>query len=222
MNRPYVHINCASTLDGRISRPDGSRLKISCEEDIQRVHLLRQELGSILVGAGTMIADDPKLIVKSSIVPEHQPLNKIVIDGKGRVPLGSRSFRTPGRSIIAVTEKADMDHISELEKASKEEVFDLEVLILEGDEGRLDLKDLLIKLKEIGVEAVLVEGGSSIIRQFVEKNLFDRFTIYYGPMLIGGRGPSIVDILEAGPIALSIKKVEPMGEGLLVDIRSDP
>ncbi len=218
MNRPYVHINCASTLDGRISRPDGLRLRISCEEDIRRVHQLRQEMGSILVGAGTMIADDPKLTVKSSILPHPKPLNKIVIDGKGRVPVGSRSFRTQGRSIVAVTEEADMDNVKELEAASKREEFDLEVLILEGDEGRLDLRDLLIKLKEMDVEAVLVEGGSSIIRQFVEKNLFDRFTIYYGPIVIGGRGPSIVDILEAGPIALNIDKAEPLGEGLLVEI----
>ncbi len=59
MERPYVHINFAMTLDGRLANPDGSRLRISCPMDMERVHRLRQELGAVLVGAGTIIADDP-------------------------------------------------------------------------------------------------------------------------------------------------------------------
>jgi riboflavin-specific deaminase-like protein len=217
MDRPVVHINCASTLDGRIARPDGSRLRISCAEDMVRVHHLRQDTGSIVIGAGTVIADDPKLTVKTSIIRDGRPLNKIVIDGMGRIPISARFLRTPGRSIIASTRNHDPVRLEELEEAVIDEDLDVEILMLEGKEGRIDPEELLIELKDMGIDSILVEGGSSIIRQFVVKGLFDRFTVYYGPMVIGGNGPSIVDSVEA-PISLKVISSKRLGEGILMEL----
>ena len=220
MKRPYIHVNCASTLDGRISRPDGSRLRISGIEDIKRVQRLRQELGSILVGAGTVIADDPKLTVKRSVVTDPRPLNKVVIDGKGSIPPSSRFMRTPGRSVIACTPFHDPGNLEEMERTIIEENLDVEILMIDGIEGRIDISNLLPVLHNLGMDSILVEGGSSIIRQFVENGLFDRLTIYYGPMIIGGDGPSIVDILQE-PLRLRIESCEKLGEGLLMELKID-
>jgi riboflavin-specific deaminase-like protein len=183
-----------------------------------RVHILRQELGSILVGAGTIIADDPKLTVKSSAVPDPRSLNKVVVDGKGRIPIGSRFLRTGGRSIIATTTECDMDHIENLRRIAVEEGFDIEVLFFKSGMGIVKLEDLLLKLGESGIESILVEGGSSIIRQFVEKDLYDRFTIYYGPIVVGGRGPSIIDEIRE-TLGFKVINAGPLGEGILVELR---
>lgn len=220
MKRPYIHVNCASTLDGRISRPDGSRLRISGTEDIKRVHRLRQELGSILVGAGTVIADDPKLTVKRSVVTDPRPLNKVVIDGKGSIPPSSRFMRTPGRSVIACTPFHVPGNLEEMERTIIEENLDVEILMMDGNDGRIDVAELLASMSDLGIDSILVEGGSSIIRQFVENGLFDRLTIYYGPMIIGGDGPSIVDIVQE-PLRLRIESCEKMGEGLLMELKID-
>jgi 2,5-diamino-6-(ribosylamino)-4(3H)-pyrimidinone 5'-phosphate reductase len=219
MKRPHVHVNCASTLDGRISRPDGSRLRISGPDDIRRVHRLRQDLGSILIGAGTVIADDPKLTVKTSIVTDPRPLNKIVIDGKGSVPPTSRFLRTPGRSVIATTNSFDSVLLENLERRVIEEDLDVEILMMDGNDGRIDVAELLASMSDLGIDSILVEGGSSVIRQFVENGLFDRFTIYYGPMIMGGDGPSIVDIVE-DPLKLRIESCEKLGDGLLMEFKN--
>ncbi|MGA1847703.1 MAG: RibD family protein, partial [Thermoplasmatota archaeon] len=192
MDRPYIHINCASTLDGRIAKPDGSRLRISERWDMERVHRLRAELGCILVGARTVLSDDPKLTVKGEFVKDPPALTKIIIDGAGMVPLSARAFRTPGRTVIVTSSGCDQDWYEGMMDLSESEGVDMEVLKLEGRGSRLDVPDILPKLLEKNVTHILVEGGSETIWSFFEKGLFDRFTIYFGPMILGGKGPSIM------------------------------
>ncbi len=223
MDRPFIHINCASTLDGKIARPDGSRLRISGPWDMKRVHQMRSELGAILVGAGTIIGDDPKLTVKDEYVPGAPSLNKIVIDGKGKIPVTSRFLRTKGRSIIVTSEGCDRTWLSELITAKEKEELELEIIELDGTDGRVDLQKMLKALHEMDIKKIMVEGGAQIIWEFVEQGLFDRFTIYYGPLLIGGKGPTVMDGIGfmKGAASIEIEKiVETPDGGFLVEMVS--
>jgi 2,5-diamino-6-(ribosylamino)-4(3H)-pyrimidinone 5'-phosphate reductase len=218
MDRPYIHINCASTLDGKIARPDGSRLRISGEHDMERVHRLRAEMGAILVGADTVINDDPKLIVKEKFVPDPPELTKIILDGKGRIPASSRFLRTKGTSLIATSESCSGEWFENITEAIEHEDLDAEVIMLPCVNDVFDLSKMLEELNGMKVESVLVEGGSVTISQFVSKGLFDIMTIYYGPMLIGGSGPTIMD--RDGISGVDIEDVQRTYEGgILLTIR---
>jgi riboflavin-specific deaminase-like protein len=221
MDRPFIHINCASTLDGKIARPDGSRLRISGKWDMERVHRLRADLGAVMVGAGTVIHDDPKLMVKEEYVPEPPPLDKIVIDGKGRIPISSRFLRTRGRSIVVTSDTCDREWLGDLKRAGDNEGSDIEILQLEGKNGRIDPLEILNSVHGLDITGILVEGGSRIIWEFVELALFDRFTIYYGPMLIGGKGPTVMGgmgFMEA-PTPVILNRIENTPDGgFLVEI----
>ena len=219
MDRPYVHVNCASTLDGKISAPDGSRLRISSRGDMVRVHTLRQELGAVLVGAKTVISDDPKLSVNPAYVAESSSITKIVIDGRGRIPLSSRFLRTEGRSYIFTSNEADADWLEGMLSGMEEEELDAEIIMMDGEDGFLDMGRVLSELHGLGVESILVEGGSGIIRQFITRGLYDRFTVFIGPLFVGGVGPSIFGS-EALPEPFGVKliSIERLDSGLLVEL----
>ncbi len=189
MERPFVHVNCAATLDGKISYPDGSPMRISGEWDMRRVHTLRAKYGSILVGAGTVLADDPKLTVKEEHVPDPPPLMKVVLDGKGRISPGSRFLGTAGRSMVMTTDAVETEWVDAVVGSS--EAGEVEVVVLPGEKGIIPIPVVLHELKMRGVMGILVEGGSAVIWQFLRSGLVDRFTIYIGPMMVGGSGPSI-------------------------------
>ncbi|MCU0799690.1 MAG: RibD family protein [Candidatus Thermoplasmatota archaeon] len=221
MDRPYYHINFAMTVDGRMANPDGSRLRISSPEDIRRVHLLRQELGAILVGVNTIVMDDPKLTVKEEHVPSPRPLTKIVLDTRGRTPSNVRFLWTPGRSLIAVGNgkgKATRDRIL---GSNPKTNLDLDIIELGVIEGRLDLQGLSRSLIERGIERVLIEGGPSVIGSFIASNNFDRLTVYISPMLVGGKGPSLFSGLSSldSIERLELVSSERSGEGELQDYR---
>jgi len=218
MPSPFVHINCASTLDGRISRPDGSRLRISCRDDMVRVHRLRADLGSIMVGAGTILMDDPKLTVKDEYT-SPVPLTKIIVDGKGRIPTSSRFLMTEGHSIIITSGDVSAGWLDDMSRTIEEEDLDTEIIIMDGDGYSIPMDAILKTLSEIGIDRILVEGGSTVIGEIVKCGIFDLFTIYYGPTLLGGKGPGIFDSdMECGPFGLMIKDIERIGEGFLVHL----
>jgi len=215
MERPWVHINCASTLDGKIARHDGSRLRISGPWDKERVHKLRAEMGAILVGAGTIVADDPKLTVKEEIVPGAPSLTKIVLDGAGRVPVASRFLRTRGRSIIFTTDSCDPTWYEDISRTANSEGLDIEIVKIPGNKGKIVPVDIMAALWDRGIRQVLVEGGSLTISEFVRAGLFDMFTVYFGPMLIGGEGPTIMGGpgLPGPPSAVMVKRTERTPDG---------
>jgi riboflavin-specific deaminase-like protein len=185
---------------------------------MERVHRLRADLGAVLVGAGTVIHDDPKLTVKEDHVPNAPPVDKVVVDGKGRFPISSRFLRTRGRSIVITSDTCDRDWLGELKRARDNENLDLEILELGVKGGSIDPREILKALHDLDVTGILVEGGSQIIWEFVELGLFDRFTIYYGPMLIGGKGPTVMGgmgFMEA-PTPIKLNKLEPTPDGGIV------
>ncbi len=167
--RPKVIVNMAMSADGKIALPDRTEVKISGEEDFKRVHELRNKVDAILVGIGTVMADDPKLTVKERFVeaPSH-PL-KVILDSKGRTPSDAQLF-DEGEFLIATTEEVDK-----------------EGWVKCGDGDRVDLKKLLDILRERGVRELLVEGGGEVVSSFLKGGLVDDIYLFVGSMIIGGK-----------------------------------
>ena len=189
MDRPFVHVNCAATADGKIARPDGSRLRISDEWDMKRVHRLRAGYGAIMVGAGTIITDDPKLTVKESYVPDPPALSKVVLDGIGRIPVRSRFLETPGPSYIFTTKGSDPEWRKGIAAGNRN--GEIRIISLDSENSVIPIDRIMSSLSEVGIGSILVEGGSRVIGSVLESGMFDIFTVYVGPMLMGGNGPSI-------------------------------
>lgn len=174
--RPKVLVNVAMSADGKIALPDRTEVKISGEEDFKRVHELRNSVDAILVGIGTVFADDPKLTVKEKYVEEPKHPLKVILDSDCRTPKDAQLF-DEGEWLIATTEDLDK-----------------EGWIKCGEKDRVDLNVLMDKLSERGIEKILVEGGGEVISSFFEEDLVDEFTVFVGSLIIGGReAPSPVN-----------------------------
>lgn len=183
--RPYVVAKAAVTLDGQLATKSGDsgqgRGGLSGSAAFRYVHKLRHELDAILVGAGTVRADDPLLSCRLK-GPVRQPL-RLVLDGRGQSPLSARLFRDPSAPTCVLTSV-------EAPAAWRKSLLGLgvELLVLPGRNGRLAPKAVLEALFARGVQSVLLEGGSQVLAAFYEAGLIDRFDLIYTPRLMGGPG----------------------------------
>ena len=179
--RPYVTISAAATIDGKIATKSGDSA-ISSRRDLVRVHRLRAAHDAVLVGAGTVLADDPLLTVRYA--RGCNPA-RVVLDPAGRTPSGSRLLLTCGhiRTILVVTGRADARDRRRLEGAGAT------VLVEEGDSIRLG--PLLGRLYGLGVRTLLVEGGGRTIWGFVTEGIFDEMVLTVSPHIAGGGGTSL-------------------------------
>jgi 2,5-diamino-6-(ribosylamino)-4(3H)-pyrimidinone 5'-phosphate reductase len=169
---PKVVINCAMSVDGKIALPTRKQTQISNEEDLKRVFNLRNECDAILVGIGTVLADDPKLNVKEEYVDTPNIPLRIVLDSKGRTPHGALVLNDMAPTLIVTSEECQIEFKG--------------VDVLRCGKGRIDLKRLMEILYERGIETILVEGGETIIWSFIKEGLFDELTIFVGSIVIGG------------------------------------
>src|SRR5664279_2030843 len=175
--QPYVILNSAMTLDGKIATKTGSS-EISGKEDILRVHELRKDVDAIMVGINTVITDDPKLTVhKIPAKKQDNPL-RVVVDSKARTPISSRILNSDAPTIIAVTEIASSARIKELNEIA-------EVLIC--GKNSVDLDDLMIKLGLRGVETLMLEGGSTLNYSMLISGLVSEMRVCIAPMIAGGK-----------------------------------
>ncbi len=213
--KPFVFINIAASVDGKISDESRRQLKISCEEDFKRVDRLRAESDAIMVGIGTVLADDPRLTVKSEELrrwrtDQGKPENpiRVVVDSRCRIPLNAKVLNEEARTIVAVSKLADRSKVEELRHKAEVVIF---------GESKVDLKALMGYLYEIGVRKVMVEGGATLNYGLLEEGLVDEIYVYYGSMIIGGaKAPTIVDGLSFNPpIELELISVEKLGRGVL-------
>jgi len=148
MERPKIFINCAMTADGKIAKPNGSRLRISSDMDLARVHGMRNRCDAILVGIGTILMDDPGLLVKEKYVKRpRQPL-RIVLDSKGRVPARAKVLDDRAKTLIAVTS----GHVEKVRRKIRSQRTEVRSF----GEGRVALKALMGHLRRIGIRSVMV------------------------------------------------------------------
>ena len=215
MNRPYVIVNCAMSADGKSALPTRKQLRISSDEDIERMYKLRNECDTVLVGIDTVLSDDPKLTVKAKYVENPKQPLRVVLDSKCRIPKDTLVLNNAAKTLIITTE-------------GNEKHFEGEHIEVVGckanEEGHVDLECALELLCQKGVEKLLVEGGGSIVWSFLEKRLVDDLYIYIGPCVIGGKTtPTVADgsgIKNEGElIPLKIVDVTRLGPGILTHYR---
>ncbi|MGH3319129.1 MAG: bifunctional diaminohydroxyphosphoribosylaminopyrimidine deaminase/5-amino-6-(5-phosphoribosylamino)uracil reductase RibD [Streptosporangiaceae bacterium] len=192
LRRPFVTWKYAASLDGRVAAADGSSRWITGAEARADAHRLRAAADAVVVGAGTLLNDDPEL---SARVPDarRQPL-RVVVDSEGRTPMASRVLNASAPTLIAVAEDA---RTTPLEGAAS-------VARLPRSGGGLDLTALLSELGAREVVSVLLEGGPTLAAAFLARGLVDRVIAYIAPALIGGGAPPAL----AGPGTPTIDAVQ--------------
>jgi len=213
--RPFVFINVAASVDGKISDESRRQLKISCDEDFKRVDRLRAESDAIMVGIGTILADNPRLTVKSEElrrwrVERGMPKNpiRVVVDSRCRIPMDAKVLSDDAETIVAVSKIADR---------KKVEILRQKVDVVIFGESRVDLTALMRYLHERGIRKVMVEGGATLNYGLLREGLVDEIYVYYGSMIIGGvNAPTVVDGSSfIPPIELELISVERLGRGVL-------
>lgn len=180
--RPYVILNAAMTLDGKIATQTGSS-NISGPEDLERVHEIRKDCDGIMVGIGTVLADDPRLTVhKIDAKPENNPV-RIVVDSKGRTPIDARITNSDAKTIIAMAN----EYKDDFKASDKYETFKKRgVKFFFSGDRRVDLKALMSYLHEEGIETLMLEGGSTLNFSMIKSGLIDKISICVAPMVVGG------------------------------------
>lgn len=183
-SRPFVGLKWAQSLDGRVVDHRGESQWITGPEARKEVHRLRAGYDAVLVGSGTVIADDPRLTVRDA--PGRSPI-RVIVDGRLRVSGTERVFDGSVRTIL-ITDRSLLARptpvISRLLKRG------IEVLGLAG-KGSYRSDRLLAALGGEGITSVLVEGGPQTLASFVQTSMFDKLHIFFGPMLLGGGRPAV-------------------------------
>lgn len=174
---PFVVLKLALSLDGKIATRTGKSRWITGTPSRRAVHALRARHGAILVGVGTVLADNPALTVRE--VEGPQPL-RVVLDSEGRIPLGAKVLSPGARTVIATTDRMPMKVQAALQKAGAE------VWRLPENEDRVNLKALLDRLGE-EADSLLVEGGAEVAWSFLSQRLVHKIAFFYAPRILGGR-----------------------------------
>ena len=180
--RPYVILSAAMTLDGKIATATGSS-NISGKKDLERVHELRKECDAIMVGIGTVMADDPRLTVhKIDANPEDNPI-RVVVDSRLRTPEDARITNGDAKTIIAGAN----EYKDEFFASDKYELFKKRGVkfFFSGDE-RVDLVALMSYLHEEGIERLMLEGGATLNFSMIKAGLIDEIRLCVAPMVVGG------------------------------------
>lgn len=182
--RPYVILNAAMTLDGKIATRTGSS-EISGPEDLKRVHKIRKENEAIMVGINTVLVDDPRLTVhKISSTKSDNPL-RVVVDSQARTPVDARILNNDAPTIIAVSKKAPSENVEKLKE---------KVEVMFCGENKVDLVDLMEKLKIKGINSLMLEGGATLNFSMLKNGLVDEVRVCIAPMIVGGsKARTLVD-----------------------------
>jgi diaminohydroxyphosphoribosylaminopyrimidine deaminase/5-amino-6-(5-phosphoribosylamino)uracil reductase len=193
---PLVTLKAAMTLDGKIAPPPGesanpsalgsaavTRGWITSELARAHVHELRHASDAILVGVGTVIADDPLLTDRSGR-PRRRRLLRVILDSKLRIPLESRVVKTAADDLIVVCSSAPADKRKSLEARG------VKVMHIDADPatGRPCLDQLVSCLGEMQIASLMIEGGALINSAALQAGIVDKVFLYYAPKILGGAG----------------------------------
>jgi 2,5-diamino-6-(ribosylamino)-4(3H)-pyrimidinone 5'-phosphate reductase len=184
VKRPRVIINCACSADGKLATVERRQTKISSKEDLKRVQSLRASVDAILVGIGTIVADDPHLTVKREYLGKNRNVKnptRVVVDSRLRIPRRARVLDGRAKTIVATASK------------SKKTLGNAEILVC-GKKGKVDLGRLMNELAKRGTKKLLVEGGGELIWSFLREGLADELRIFVGSLVLGGKNaPTVAD-----------------------------
>ena len=177
--KPFVVLKAAMSLDGKISTASGESKWITGNKSRSEVHKLRNDLSAIMVGVDTVIIDNPYLTCR--IVDGRNPI-RIIVDSKLRIPKDSNVLENTNdiKTIIATTEKAAKEKIDYLKNIG------VWVIKTKSTDEKVNLKELMIKLGELKIDSILLEGGSMLNYSALEVGIVDKVLIYIAPKIIGG------------------------------------
>ena len=177
---PFVLMKAAMSLDGKIATSSGESKWISSEKSREEVQELRRFMSGIMVGIGTVLADDPELTCR---IPDAKSPTRIIVDSSLRIPIQAKVLKNQNlaKTIIAATNlKADPDKLKELKDLG------IEVILTEDKNGRVNLKQLMSELGKREIDSILLEGGSTLNYAAVEAEIIDKVIMYVAPIIIGG------------------------------------
>lgn len=215
---PFVHLKIATSLDGKIATRTGDSRWITGEQSRARVHELRHEHDAILVGAGTVAADDPLLTDRSGR-PRRRPLLRVVLDGQLRISPASHLAGTAQETPVLVFSSPSVAEaqVVSLERAGVE--------VLKKQSELHDLGTVMAELRRRDIQSVLVEGGATVAGAFLDAGLVNKLTVFVAPLIIGGSdAPSAIGGLGAAAIsdAWHLKDVEIAKHGGDLEITGYP
>lgn len=214
-----VVVNAATSVDGKLSSRAREQIAISGPADFDRVDALRAESDAVVVGVGTVLADDPSLTVdserrKADRQARGDPPNpaRVVADSRLRTPDDARILSDDAATVLLTTAGADQARADRLGSAGAE--------VVRAGEDRVDLSAAFERLETRGFEQVMVEGGGELIYSLFAADLVDRLSVFVGSLVIGGRdAPTLADgegFLEEFP-ALELTGVERLDDGVLLE-----
>ncbi|WP_411968450.1 2,5-diamino-6-(ribosylamino)-4(3H)-pyrimidinone 5'-phosphate reductase [Haloferax sp. YSSS75] len=214
----HVHVNAATSVDGKLSSRRREQVKISGDDDFARVDEIRAAADAVLVGVGTVLADDPHLTLDDAELADDRESRgdaphpaRVVADSRARTPLDARILDDEATTYVLVSEDAPTDRRDALEEAGA-------VVVIAGEE-RVSFPAAFDALESRGVDRVMVEGGGEVIFSLFDADLVDELTLYVGSLVIGGRdAPTLADgegFVENFP-RLSLQSVERVDDGVLL------
>jgi diaminohydroxyphosphoribosylaminopyrimidine deaminase/5-amino-6-(5-phosphoribosylamino)uracil reductase len=197
--RPMVTLKLAASLDGRIATANGDSKWISGELSRRLVHEMRNRVDAILVGAGTVRADDPQLTCR--LRGGRDPL-RVILDGRLSIsPTARVCTQVSSAKTLVVTTANNGFH----RKREELEKIGIEVLRLPGERGRVRFLPLLQELGRRGVKHLMIEGGGQVAAAALKENVVDKVLFFYGPKLLGGEGMPMVGPLGVDRVAAGLK-----------------
>jgi diaminohydroxyphosphoribosylaminopyrimidine deaminase/5-amino-6-(5-phosphoribosylamino)uracil reductase len=220
--RPFVVLKMAASLDGKAAARDGSSTWITGEAARADVQRLRAWSDAVVVGAGTALADDPRLTVRDPAYASARPPLRVVVDPSGRVPGDRRAFDGAAPTLVATTELSPEPRRQEWLDAGAD------VAVVDRDGERVSLPALVEVLGKRDVQGVLIEGGPTLAGSAIRDGVVDQVVLYLAPKLIGGReapgwlgGAGAPTLAKAAP--LDIVSVERLDGDLKVvaDVHRD-
>ena len=196
---PFVTAKFAASLDGKIATRSGDSRWVSGKLARDYVHQLRAATDAIMVGIGTVLADDPRLTARDAAGGplSRQPL-RVIADSQGRIPPGARLLAEPGKALVAVARQ-------EAEAKPSLHGVDAEAFRCPASDGRVDLNALFHELGRREIASVLVEGGGTLLGSLFDQGLVDKVVAFVAPVIIGG---------ESAPSAVGGRGAERMSDAM--------
>lgn len=178
LKRPYVRIYATMSVDGKIASKTGDS-RLSCPYDKLRLHSMRSIVDGVMVGANTIIRDDPQLTVR--LVKGRNPV-RIIVDGSLRIPLNAKVLDVNVAPTIIITSS-----VAESGKVGQLRRLGVDVVVVESESTQIDMSKALRILYEKGLRDLLVEGGGTLLWSLISQRLVDELRITVSPYVIGGR-----------------------------------
>ena len=216
-----VVVNAATSVDGKLSTRERRQVRISGDADFDRVDRLRAAADAVLVGVGTVLADDPHLGVKSEDrrverLRSGRSANpaRVVADSRARTPPDATVLDDDADTYLLVSAAAPADRLARLREAG--------ATVIETDGERVDLPVAFDALDDAGIDRLLAEGGGELIFSLFEAGLVDELSVFVGSLVVGGRdAPTLADgegFVEDFP-ALDLVGVDRLDDGVVLRYR---